>query len=88
MGWENGGEREGGEGEGDVPVGAELLDPVHDEPEAEARRADGQELRFFVFGYRQELHARRSSVTTNPRRENEREKANEALTEDGSRQAT
>ena len=36
---------------GDSPVGAELLDPVHDEPEAQAGRADRQELGLFVVGY-------------------------------------
>ena len=51
-------ECEGGGGRrlsGDLPVVVELFDPVHDEPQAQARGANGEELRLLVFIDREEL---------------------------------
>ena len=38
-----------------LPLAVELVDPVHDEAQAQARRADGQQLRLLVVVNRQEL---------------------------------
>lgn len=43
---------------GDLPVVVELFDPVHDEPQAQARGANGEELRLLVFIDREELCTR------------------------------
>ena len=58
-----GGRRRGEEarGKGCSPVAVQLLDPVHDEAQAQARRADGQELRLLVLIYRQKLCGRETS---------------------------
>ena len=47
--------RREGRRKGCSPVAVQLLDPVHDEAQAQARRADGQQLRLLVVVNRQEL---------------------------------